>query len=56
MLEIEFYQKANGRYPAKDFMYSLSPKTDHPYLDMAFERLEKLRERLGTAKIILTGI
>ncbi len=41
MWEIEFYTKPNGRCPTEDFLSTLSPKKDLPYINLAFEQLEE---------------
>lgn len=46
MWEIEFFEKANGSCPLADFLATLSPKKDLPYINNALEQLQEHGNRL----------
>ena len=41
MWEVEFFEKDNGRCPAKEFLAELSPKKDLPYIYNSIKQLEE---------------
>jgi hypothetical protein len=46
MWEIIFYEKPNGRCPAKEFLDGLSPKNDLPYIVRLLNLLEEFGNKL----------
>jgi hypothetical protein len=47
MWDVEFFETDSGRCPSKDFITSLNPVNDQPFIFKAFERLEELGYKLG---------
>ncbi len=43
---IDFYEKANGRIPAREFLESLTDQ-EHVYVEKSFDRLQKYGRKLG---------
>ena len=46
MWDIEFFENDNGRCPSKEYILSLNPVNDQPFIDNAFDRLRKLGNEL----------
>jgi phage-related protein len=47
MWELESYEKADGNCPLNDFLVDPKKKNDLPFIEKAFERLEKYGNQLG---------
>lgn len=46
MWEIDFFEKENGRCPLQEFLDSLSPKKDLPFIMNAMNQLQELGNNL----------